>query len=116
MFVYNRSMCSLSGLSEANLCRANSILRHVNNRYSKGRVLTWVSCTSSCSMSGMPSPEIAEVGTMFTYFLGSGFFQYKATFRPCSFKLSTALCMFFSNSAATCGCWAAKVAWMAPFC
>ena len=44
----------------------------------------WVSLTSSWSMSGMPSPLMALVGTMLTYLRGSGFFQYSATFSPCA--------------------------------
>ena len=68
------------------------------------QVSTWVSCTTNWSMSGIPSPEMADVGTMFTYFLGSGFFQYSATFSPCSFKFRIARCRFVSNSLFTCGC------------
>jgi hypothetical protein len=40
--------------------------------------------TMSCSKSGRPSPEIADVGTTLTKERGSGFFQYRATFRPCN--------------------------------
>lgn len=45
-----------------------------------------VSFTMSCSRSGMPSPVMALVGTTLTKDLGSGFFQYSATLRPCSFS------------------------------
>lgn len=46
--------------------------------------LTCVSLTSHRSKSGMPSPVMAEVGTMDTVRVGSSLFQYSSVLRPFS--------------------------------
>lgn len=46
--------------------------------------LTCVSLTSHSSRSGIPSPVMADVGTIDTVCIGSSFFQYNSVLRPFS--------------------------------
>mmetsp|Transcript_3196 Transcript_3196/g.8463 ORF Transcript_3196/g.8463 Transcript_3196/m.8463 type:complete len:240 (+) Transcript_3196:1701-2420(+) len=66
----------------------------------------------SWSKSGRPSPEMADVGTTFTYDRGSGFFQYSATLRPSSFSCRNTWLERCSNSVDTCSFWRLKLSRM----
>lgn len=59
-----------------------------------------VNLTSSLSMSGIPSPEMAEVGTTETVRRKSVFWSKSSVLRPCSEKASLALRHRSSNSEA----------------
>ena len=72
---------------------------------SRSAIMLCVSLTISCRRSGMPSPVMALVGTTLTYLRGSLFFQYSATFKPCSLSCRKTCAQRSSNSRATCSFW-----------